>query len=63
MRTIVLRPGASVCVCALKRTCARSTMDDHQEALLDNFLSVTGCERERATFYLQASRWDLDVRV
>lgn len=58
MRTLALRPAG-----ALKRTCVRSAMDDSQEALLDNFISVTNCGRERAVFYLQASRWDLEVRV
>lgn len=77
MPTLALRPAGIECALKhrfiirtvrviylwLKRTCVRSAMDDRQEALLDNFISVTNCERERAVFYLQASRWDLEVRV
>ena len=31
------------------------------EAVLENFISVTGVDRERATFYLQAAGWNLQA--
>ena len=36
--------------------------DALHEALIDNFITVTGATRERAQFYLQASGWDFPVK-
>ena len=35
--------------------------DALQEANIDNFIAVTGASKERATFYLQSSGWELQV--
>ena len=34
----------------------------HHEALIDNFSVITGANKERARFYLEAAGWDFPVR-
>lgn len=32
-----------------------------QEALIANFISITGADKERAVFFLQSAAWNLEV--
>ena len=36
--------------------------DATQEALIENFTTITGASSERARFYLEAAGWDFPVR-
>lgn len=35
--------------------------DNNQDVLIERFCGVTGAEKERAIFYLQAAAWNLEV--